>query len=134
MKVDIDVGKIVRERTEQANRALGNLAQTVLDDSNFYIPRDQDQLISSGRTETPEEGAQVHWNTPYARFLYYGKLMVGKNSRSAWARPNETKVVTDKDIVYSKDKNPNAQKEWFEAAKKTKLAEWIRKLQKMIGG
>lgn len=124
MKVDIDVGRIVQSRKARASRALGNLGQTVLDDSNFYIPRDQDQLINSGRVDVVADGAQVSWNAPHARYQYSGKVMVGK----------PPKTVTDKDLVYSKDKNPNAQSHWFEAAKKTKLAEWLRKFQKMMGG
>lgn len=124
MKVDINTGKITQDQKSRASKALGNLGQTILDDSNFYIPRDQDQLISSGRVEVFDDRTEASWNTPYARYQYYGKAMEGK----------PPKKVTDRDLVYSKDINPNAQKEWFEAAKKTKLATWLKQFQKMLGG
>jgi hypothetical protein len=42
----------------------------------------------------------VTYNTPYARFHYYGKVMVGITSRSAYAKAGERKEVTAKDIKH----------------------------------
>lgn len=49
---------------------------------------------------------------PMARFLYYGKVMVGIESGSAWAKPNEPKKVTSKDLDYYRVKNPLAGPFW----------------------
>ena len=42
-------------------------------------------------------------NVRYARFQAEGKIMVGVNSRRAWARKNEKKVVINKDLKYHSD-------------------------------
>ena len=42
----------------------------------------------------------VTYNTPYARFQYYGKVMVGEKSHSPWASRGEPKKLTDRDISY----------------------------------
>lgn len=39
-------------------------------------------------------------NVRYARFQAEGKVMVGVNSRRAWARKNEKKVVINKNLKY----------------------------------
>ena len=47
----------------------------------------------------------------YARFLYYGKLMVSPSTGSAWAKPGEVKRPTQKDLKYSQ---AGTGPEWFE--------------------
>ena len=42
-------------------------------------------------------------NVRYARFQAEGKIMVGVNSRRAWARKNEKKVVINKNLKYHSD-------------------------------
>ena len=42
-------------------------------------------------------------NVHYARFQAEGKVMVGINSRKAWARKNEKKVVINKNLKYHSD-------------------------------
>lgn len=42
-------------------------------------------------------------NVRYARFQAEGKVMVGVNSRRAWARKNEKKVVINKKLKYHSD-------------------------------
>jgi len=42
-------------------------------------------------------------NVHYARFQAKGKVMVGVNSRKAWARKNEKKVVINKNLKYHSD-------------------------------
>ena len=48
----------------------------------------------------------------YARFLYYGKVMVGVESGSPWARPKEIKRATDRPLQYDTTKNPLAGPLW----------------------
>jgi len=42
-------------------------------------------------------------NVRYARFQAEGKVMVGVDSRRAWARKNEKKVVINKNLKYHSD-------------------------------
>jgi len=57
-------------------------------------------LVKSGDLGTEIGSGEVAWIAPYARFQYYGKVMIGIESRSAYAKKGERKVVTEKDLVY----------------------------------
>lgn len=42
----------------------------------------------------------ITYNMPYARFQYYGKVMVGERSHSPWASRGEPKKLTNRNINY----------------------------------
>ena len=62
-------------------------------------------------------------DTPYAKYLFYGKVMVDPKLRIAgfmtpegWrSRKNVPKVRTNRDLQYNKTKNPNAGPRWDRA-------------------
>lgn len=64
-----------------------------------YMPFQSGQLIQSGIHGTDVGSGVVRYNAPYARYLYYGKVMVGANG-SPWAKKGERKRVTDKNLTY----------------------------------
>ena len=64
-----------------------------------FMPFQSGQLIQSGIHGTDVGSGIVRYNAPYARYLYYGKVMVAPNG-SAWAKKGERKRVTGKDIRY----------------------------------
>ena len=47
------------------------------------------------------DGTFIQYNVPYARFLWYGKLMLGTETHSAFAQAGETKYVVDVDLNYN---------------------------------
>ena len=49
---------------------------------------------------------------PYAKYQYYGKLMVSSTTGSAWSK-GKKKVLTDVDLKYSESKHPLAGAFWF---------------------
>lgn len=65
---------------------------------------------------------------PYARFLYYGKLMIDPKTGSSWARKGASKVVdpNGKDLSISPSHHGKAQSHWFEASKAQNLPKWKR--------
>jgi len=65
-----------------------------------YLPFRTGMLIKLGILGTTIGSGTVVWLGPYARFLYYGKVMVGIISRSAYAHKGEKKVVTDKNLTF----------------------------------
>ena len=71
---------------------------------------------------------------PYARFLYMGKVMIDPETGSTWARPGAKKVVTDRDIRFSKEPNPFATDHWFDAAKDEFVDTWVKGVKKRAGG
>lgn len=62
----------------------------------------------------------LEYNSPYARYQYYGKLMVSSITGSAWASKGEKKILTDRDLVHSKHEHPLAGAFWFERMKADK--------------
>lgn len=69
--------------------------------------------------------------TPYARFQYYGKLMVSPTTGSPWAKKGERKVLTSIDLKYSTIAHPLAGKKWFEEMKKVHKDNILRGAQAM---
>lgn len=62
-------------------------------------------------------------NTPYAKYLFYGKVMIdpklgiaGFMTPEGWrSRKGCVKVLTDRDLQYNRTKNPNAGPRWDRA-------------------
>lgn len=69
---------------------------------------------------------RIYYNSPYARYQYYGKLMVSSVTGSAYAKSGESKVLTDKDLKYNTSRHPLAQRLWFEAMKSDKKEQILR--------
>lgn len=67
-----------------------------------YMPYRTGALIKLMLMQSPVEQPQVVIDAPQARYLYYGKVMVGI----------APKTVTDKDLAYDKTKNPQAGPFW----------------------
>lgn len=96
----------IYRRMNVKDKAQYILAEQVLKDSNYFIPKDTGALETSSRIIS--SATQISWNTPYARRLYYG---VGFN--------------------FSHDVNPNARAMWFEHAKSNYLSDWIKILRRI---
>lgn len=70
------------------------------------VPLDSGKLKQSGITGTVVGSGKVTYNSPYARYQYYGKLMVGK----------APKTLTDIDLQYHSGDSRRG-KFWFERMK-----------------
>lgn len=112
-------------QTKQARRLLKN--EIVKDTEKFVPLRDRNLRNSVIKTITTNDD-YIIYDGPYARFLYLGKLMIGKITRRAWAKRGETKVVTNKDIKYGQ---PLACSRWFERSKALCKDKWIRIAKKV---
>ena len=97
----------LQQKAEMANKsAQMQLDNDVLKDSNYYAPKDTGNLEASSLSSSLIGQGMLYWNTPYARRLYY-------NPQYNFAR----------------DKNPNAQGLWFEAAKASKKDSWLENMR-----
>lgn len=77
-------------------------------------------------------GNDIIYPGPYARFLYYGKVMVDPNTGSTYAPKGGTKVVTDRNLVFNHTAHPQAQAHWCEASKAQNLDKWLRVAEKAV--
>lgn len=84
---------------------------------DLVIPRSPDGYLEDSFVSFPDEG-RVAWNTPYAKYQYYGFVMTDEAGRT-WVGRGETKPVIHKDwpLKYDHAKNPNAGPHWFERMK-----------------
>ena len=103
-----------------ANKAEIAVANEVLKDTDPYVPALNGVLSGTAHTV----GNLVIYDQPYARYQYYGKVVVGPKYGP--------KHATNKDLVYTKGKHPNAQSHWFEASKAQNLDKWVRVAEKAI--
>ena len=110
----------------QYSRAQVWLDNAVLRDSTQYVPMLTGALYKTGTLgTTPGEGV-VQWIAPYARYIYYGKVMRGPKYGPKYA--------TDKDLHINKSEHSQAQACWFEAAKAQNKSIWIRGVQRLAAG
>lgn len=85
-----------------------------------YMPYRSGATIKLMIVQSPTDEPFIHVNVPYARMLYYGKVMVdpktgaaGFLTRNGWrSRKGAVKVKTDKDLEYDKSKNKLAGPYW----------------------
>lgn len=76
----------------------------------------------------------IYYLSPYARYQYYGKLMVSRLTGSSWARQGERKVLTDRDLHYDTMRHPQAQAKWFEMTKQRHKKQILRGVAAITGG
>ena len=112
----------------RCEKAAHTVALQVKKDTEPYVP----MLTGSLKNRAKVDGSTIIYPGPYARFLYYGKVMVDPNTGSTWAPLGGTKVVTDRDLVFTTDFHPLAQSHWFEAAKAQNEDKWLRVAQKAV--
>ena len=93
---------------------IGEAVQKQVDESVLkycepYLPFDRGILRDSGYTATVIGSGKVIWDTPYARYQYYGKLMVDPVYRVGafynpnygfWSRRGVQKELTEKPLNY----------------------------------
>ncbi len=84
-----------------------------------YTPFHAGQLTRSATLSTVIGSGEVTYNAPYARFLYYGKVMVSPTTGSPWAKRGERKVLTAKVINYNGA--PRRGSYWFDRMKQNHL-------------
>ena len=82
-----------------------------------YTPFMNGVLEKSATIGTVIGSGEIHQNAPYARYQYYGMLMVSSVTGSSFARNGESKVLTDTPLQYNTFRHPKAGKMWFERMK-----------------
>lgn len=130
--------------TEAAARALAKastkaehtVAVQAAKDTSPYVPF----LTGDLNSGTTVEGNVIVYPGPYARYLYYGKVMVDsatgkgpmhfidKNGNEVVMFPKGSKLkATDRNLDIKK-----GQDHWFEASKAQNLEKWIRVAEEAV--
>lgn len=121
------------DRLDHRMRFAGNGAKHIL---AVQMAKDTEQYVPA-RTKSLENRTIVSDDTiiypgPYARFLYYGKLMIDPKTGSPFAAKGASKVVTGKNLNISQKVHGKAQSHWFEASKAQNLDKWRRVAGKAV--
>lgn len=110
-----------------------------------YMPFRTGETIKTMIAQTNINKPEIVVDVPYARFLYYGKLMVDPETGKAGipiddgfiSRKGVEKVKSDRDITYTTTKNPKAGPYWerrMMAAEKNAILASMRAYVKKKGG
>lgn len=105
----------------QYSRAQKFLDTQVITDCDPYVPFLNGDLRMSAIRGTDIGSGEVVYDSPYARYQYYGKVMVGP----------PPKELTD---IPLQQHHPGTCAFWFEAAKGVNKRQWIEGVRKIAGG
>lgn len=97
-----------------------------------YTPMLSGQMMQSATRGTVIGSGEIKYNSPYARYQYYGKLMISSVTGSSYARKGESKVLTGKDLRYNKSKHPRAGKLWFERMKADRKEQILKGAERLL--
>lgn len=107
-----------------------------------YVPFETGTLARSPYTASPPGTGKVIYNTPYARYLYYGEVY-GPNIPvfeddsgvpTRWFSPPEQKKhPTGRRLQYNTDTNPLAGAYWFERMKAAHGRDIVEEAQRVAG-
>lgn len=123
--LNVELAKKLSKGATKAEHAVAVQAEK---DTSPYVPA----LTGSLNERTQVIGNSIIYPGPYARYLYYGKLMVDPETGSAWASKGATKVETNKNLVFTQEMHPQAQAHWFEASKAQNIDKWIDTAAKAV--
>lgn len=110
-------------------KAQAALINQIRIDTEQYVPALDLTLSNSAHAEN--RNTELVYNGPYARFQYYGKVMVDERG-STYARPGGKKHVINKDLVYTKDRHPNATSFWYKKAKERYQDKWVKLVKDVV--
>lgn len=79
-----------------------------------YTPMISGMMIDSVEVGTVIGSGVIEYTSPYARFQYYGNVMIYEPTGSTWAPLGGKKVVTDKKLVHNTSRHPKAGPLWFD--------------------
>lgn len=122
---------IAQRMAQAATPAEHLLALQVKKDTEQYVPA----LTLSLSNRTRVDGNRIIYPGPYARYLYYGKVMVNAITGKGPALIPEvgyrykkgTRLkATERDLDIKRTTHKNAQAHWFEASKAQNLDKWKR--------
>lgn len=98
-----------------------------------YVPMDLGNL----RTNVDVQSDSITYESPYARYQYYGKKMVMPNGKSAyynpdygfWSEKGEKKTLTNEDIVYH---TPGTGSYWDKRMVSAEINDVVKEVQEYI--
>ena len=126
MKVKLIMNPVSRIIRDKGLGASGDAqkfhTQNVLRRIQKYMPYRSGTTIKIMIAQTSIQKPEIVLDVPYGKYLFYGKVMVGK----------APKRVTDRDLNYTKTKNSKAGKRWDLALSAAEGKQMAAELQRYL--
>lgn len=121
---------LMKKLQEAGPRAAHAVAEEIKRNTEPFVPARNKSLVN--RTQVVD--GQIIYPGPYARYLYYGRVMVFEeppylravNGKEVLSHYGQRKKPIDKPLKISKAVHPQAQSHWFEASKAQNLDKWVK--------
>lgn len=138
VKVDMRDWDLETKLVSAAKRAEHAVAVKAAADTQKFVP----MLTGVLRKNTKVKDNLIIYPGPYARYLYYGKVMVFTDAPNIITRPDgrtvrthfgQRKTPIDKDLKLAHSGvDPDARAFWFEASKAENIESWKRVAAKAV--
>lgn len=144
MKIKYDLpspAKVIRTKGFDASGDAQRFhTQNVLRRIQKYMPFRSGATIKITIAQTDIHKPEIVTDTPYAKYLFYGKVMVDPQTGAAgfltsegWrSRKGCEKVLTDRNLTFFKGKNPQAGPRWDRALLANERKAMVADLQRYI--
>lgn len=129
--------KNFKSKEQLATKALKN---EIIRTTDRYVPNDKGTLRASVNPSLMRNDNYIVYDQNYARYLYYGKLMVDPITKKGafynsstgkfWSRPLAKKELTNKLLKYHG--GPERKYMWFARAKKIHKESWLKLYERII--
>lgn len=130
-KFDFDYGKCKKKYDSYNKQARKILKNEVVKDTDKFVPMRVGNLKNSAINSISRDNDYIIYKGPYARFLYFGRVMVGIHSNRPWAKKGEIKKVINKPLTYG-GAHPLACARWFEKSRSLNLNKWLTLVKKVF--
>lgn len=116
---------VLDRRVEKANAWL---VEEIIKDTDPFVPARTRALAMN----VQRHGHTIVYASPYAGFQYYVKVMIDPATGSTFAPKGVRKVLTERDLQYSKAVHKHAQSHWFEASRAVNEGHWREGVRKIL--
>jgi len=109
------------------------LEEAVIRDTNRYVPANTGKLARSasshkyaklGSGQIVYRASKPGQSQSYARYLWFGRLMVSPTTHSPWAKAGEKKILTGRVLNFQRNYHAKATARWFDVSKKQNMNAW----------
>lgn len=128
VKVDIPVARLKKRGGKALDKAKLKIKQQITKDCNANVPHKTGHLKDSALRWAKLTNDYIKWDEPYAHFQHTGKVMIGKDTHSPWARHKETKVYTNRNLTYRQ-----GGAKWVPKTIAQRKSAWDSKFGRMFG-
>lgn len=115
----------LEKRVAKANKWL---CEEIIKDTDQFVPARTGALAMN----VHRQRNTIVYASPYARFQYYGKVMIDPATGRTFAPKGTRKALTDRNLKYSKGMHKNARSHWFEASKALNETRWMEGVRKIL--